>query len=360
MGYGASEKSQKLAKAFKTAIINVVVFSALIVMIEGSVRFLKPEIGPQNLDRRLFDPYKYGQTYGYKPLASGEEFGATFVTDEYGFRTSSRFVEHNTSGQILVVGDSVSVGVGVVAEKTYPSLLEEKLGRKVLNASVTGYALVDYVKVLKSTAATFSPELVLIGFCLNDVAPTSQAHIVAMVQNRKGQEETVPDERRYPSVIVRTLRYINDNYFNFNNFLKSHSRTYLLLKSVAVDTSRDYFSADKAYYENGGTIEFLTAQFMELKRLVPDSTALVLVIFPYEYQLRADSTEALGPQKILKEAGRLAGIRIYDLYDDLTEYLKVNRASSRSIYLFNDPMHFNSLGHRAIADFLYGYVNRHR
>ncbi|HEU4505136.1 MAG TPA: hypothetical protein VFR79_09910, partial [Nitrospira sp.] len=126
----------------------------------------------------------------------------------------------------------------------------------------------------------------------------------------------------------------------------------------SADTARDYFSADRSYYENPNTIELLTAQFMELKRLVSGPTALVLVVFPYEYQLRADSLEALEPQKIIKEAGRLAGVTTYDLYDELTEYLRENRASSKSLYLFNDPMHFNPVGHRAVADVLYRYVKR--
>ena len=355
---GTSTRSNRLAKALRTVIINLVVFLVLVGMIEGLVRFLKPEIGPQNLDRRLFDPYKYGRTYGYKPLAKGEEFGALFVTDEYGFRTSSRPLERNASGQIFVLGDSVSVGVGVAAEQTYPSLLEEKLGKKVLNASVTGYALVDYVRVLESTADKFKPELVIIGICLNDVAPTSQASIVAMVQNREGQGETIPDERRYPNVVVRMLRYINANYFNFNPFLRSYSRSYLFFKSVVADTARDFFSADRLSYQDPKAIEFLTTQFMELKRLVSGPTALVLVVFPYEYQLRADSLEALEPQVIIKEAGRRAGVTTYDLYDELTEYLRVNRVSSKSLYLFNDPMHFSPVGHRAIADVLYRYVNR--
>ena len=181
-----------------------------------------------NSDRRLFDPHKYGRTYGYKALATGEELGALVITDEHGFRTSPRSRQRNTSEQVLVLGDSVSVGIGVEAEQTYPSLLEEKVGKKVLNASVTGYGIVDYVEVLGHIADNFKPQLVIIGICLNDVSPTSQANIVTIARNRKADGEVTPDERRYPNMLVRTLRYINDNYFNFHTFLGSHSRTYVL------------------------------------------------------------------------------------------------------------------------------------
>jgi hypothetical protein len=304
----------------------------------------------------LFDPYKYGRTYGYKPLAKGEEFGALFITDEHGFRTSSLSSHRNTSGKVFVLGNSVSVGISVQVEQTYPFLLEEKLGKKVLNASVTGYGLVDYVGVLGSDANKFKPELVIIGICLNDVVSMSQADIVSLVQNRRPEGVSIPDEKRYPNIVVRALRHINDNYFNFNYFLGSYSRSYVFLKSLATDTARDYFSADRVYYQDPRTIEFLSSQFAELKALLTDDTSLVVIIFPYEYQLRTGSLDSIEPQKIIKEAGRRAGVTIYDLYDKLAEYLKANRLSSRSLYLFNDAMHFNSLGHYVIAELVYRHV----
>ena len=346
------------AKAFGTDIIILFIFLTLIGLIEGSVRWLYPEIPPQHSDRRLFDPHKYGRTYGYKALATGEEMGVLVITDEHGFRTSPHSRQLHTSEHVLVLGDSVSVGNGVEAEQTYPSLLEEKLGKKVLNASVTGYRIVDYVEVLGNIVDNFKPQLVIIGICLNDVSPTSQANIVGIARKKKADGEVTPDERRYPNMFVRTLRYINDNYLDFHTFLGSYSRTYVLVKSLATDSARDHFLADELYYDDPQTIEVLSSQFTKLKRLLTDEKPLVLFIFPYEYQLRAGSLEVLEPQKIIKEAGHRAGVTIYDLYDELAEYLKANRLPSKAIYLFNDPLHFNSVGHHAIAELVYRHINR--
>jgi len=346
------------AKVFGTGIIILLIFLTLIGLIEGSVRWLYPEIPPQHSDRRLFDPHKYGRTYGYKALATGEEMGVLVITDEHGFRTSPHSRQLHTSEHVLVLGDSVSVGNGVEAEQTYPSLLEEKLGKKVLNASVTGYRIVDYVEVLGNIVDTFKPQLVIIGICLNDVSPTSQANIVGIARKKKADGEVTPDERRYPNMFVRTLRYINDNYLDFHTFLGSYSRTYVLVKSLATDSARDHFLADELYYDDPQTIEVLSSQFTKLKRLLTDEKPLVLFIFPYEYQLRAGSLEVLEPQKIIKEAGHRAGVTIYDLYDELAEYLKANRLPSKAIYLFNDPLHFNSVGHHAIAELVYRHINR--
>jgi lysophospholipase L1-like esterase len=346
------------AKVIGTGIVSLLIFLTLIVLIEESVRWLFPGVNPQMSDHRLFDPHKYGRTYGYKALATGEELGALVTTDEHGFRTSARSRQRNISEPVLVLGDSVSVGIGVEAEQTYPSLLEEMLDKKVLNASVSGYGIADYVEVLGHVVNNFKPRLVLMGICLNDLSPTSQANIVTLARNRKDDGEVSPDERRYPSRLMRTLRYINDNYLNFHSFLGFHSRTYAWLKSLAADSARDHFMADRMYYRDAKTIEFLSSQFVKLKRSLTGENVLLFVVLPYEYQLRTGSLEALEPQNIIKEAGDMAGVTIYDPYDELMEYLKVNRLPSRAIYLFNDPLHFNSVGHRVIAELVYRHINQ--
>jgi lysophospholipase L1-like esterase len=346
------------AKVIATGIISLIIFLMLVVLIEGSVRWLYPEIPPQFSDRTLFDGHKYGRTYGYKALATGEELGALVITDEHGFRTSARSRQPNTSEHVLVLGDSVSVGVGVEAEQTYPSLLGDRLGKSVLNASVTGYGIADYVEVLGHIAGNFKPQLVILGICLNDVVPTSQVNIVALTRKKKEDVEVSPDERRYPTLLMRTLRYLNDNYLNFHSLFGSHSRTYVLLKSFAADSARDHFEADRLYYRDAKVMEFLSSQFAKLKRSLTDEEVLLFVIFPYEYQLRTGSFGILEPQNIIKEAGHRAGVAIYDPYDELLEYLKVNRLPSRAIYLFNDPLHFNSVGHHAMAELLYRHISQ--
>jgi lysophospholipase L1-like esterase len=347
-----------MRSALKISAANLLVFFILILLIEGGIRLVYPEILPQNLDPNLFEPFKYRETYGYKSNSRGNEFGATYVTDHRGFRIDEKSPQSKINIQsktILVLGDSVSVGIGVKAEDGYPYLLENKLpAQHVFNASVTGYGISDYVAALHGTISEVQPEEVLIGFCLNDTSITSQANILALIQRRKEGTESIPDEKRYPNPLVRWLRYINDNYFNFNDALKKYSRTYLLLKSLATDSARDYFTADEAIYKDPRTLDFLTIEFSRLKELVHGHHAsLVIFVFPYEYQLRSPTEETQFPQKIVREAGLRAGIKVFDLYGELLDYLRAHRAPAKSIYLFNDPMHFNSRGHQVLADLMY-------
>ena len=354
-----------MRSALKILGVNLLVFLVLILIIEGAVRLLYSEILPQNLDPNLFEPFKYRDTYGYKSNSHGNEFGASYITDDHGFRINEKSRQHKVPSQhktVLVLGDSVSVGIGINADEGYPYLLETRLtAQRVLNASVTGYGISDYVAALQGTIRDVKPDQVLIGFCLNDTSVTSQANILSMIQRRKEQMESIPDEKRYPNPAVRWLRYINDNYFNFNDALKKYSRTYLLLKSLATDSSRDYFAADEAMYKDPRTLEFLTNEFFRLKELAQAHHAsLVIFLFPYEFQLRSPGRETQLPQRIIRQAGLRAGVTIFDLYDDLSNYLRSYQVMSKSIYLFNDPMHFNARGHQVIANLTYAKLTENR
>ena len=252
-------------------------------------------------------------------------------------------------------GDSVSVGIGVASDETYPSLLQEKISnQRVINASVTGYGITDYRRVLEKIVGDIKPNTAIIGICLNDPAAPSQATISAMIQKRTATSTAMPDAARYPNPVVRWLRHVNDRYLEFNDVMKAYSRTYLLLKSLTTDSSRDYFSADAVMYNEPGTLDRLASEFSRMKTAADAyGASLVLIFFPYEYQLRIPNEATRVPQRIIQNAGVTAGVQIYDLYDDLLESLASQQIPSQSLYLFNDPMHFSPRGHRLVADLIY-------
>lgn len=152
---------------------------------------------------------------------------------------------------------------------------------RILNASVTGYNLADYANVLETILPAQPVEGVILDLCLNDVIGASQANILTVLskqpdhrptqdqasqtgqqaKHRRGEAQppALPgpievSKERCPNPIVRTIRYLNDNYMNFNETLKRDSRTYLWFKSLATDTSRDYFQADALAYRDDATM----------------------------------------------------------------------------------------------------------
>lgn len=86
--------------------------------------------------------------------------------------------------RILVLGDSVTLGWGVPADKSYPKVLERLLndGRptsggpqfEVINAGVGNYNTVQEVAYFKERGIGFAPNMVLLGFFINDAETTQR------------------------------------------------------------------------------------------------------------------------------------------------------------------------------------------
>jgi len=95
--------------------------------------------------------------------------------------------------RILVLGDSVTFGHGSVFEHTYPYLLEQRLAGwrpdiewQVWNLGVPGYNTSQEFADLLDVGPRFRPDLVILGFFLNDVVenqpyapPSRRARLVA-------------------------------------------------------------------------------------------------------------------------------------------------------------------------------------
>ncbi len=119
---------------------------------------------------------------GYEPIphldSSGKSvqyYGYRGLSNDLGFRDESH-TELKPAGEtrILVLGDSIVAGLWIEKDRDiYPALLEEKLraeGKKVevLNFGVSGYNTQQEVETLKEKGLRYSPDIVLLTYCLND------------------------------------------------------------------------------------------------------------------------------------------------------------------------------------------------
>lgn len=118
-----------------------------------------------------------------KPNHSGR-----IVTNEVDFRVNTNskglrdrefsYKTEQTIKRILVLGDSFTFGYGIADNETYPKLLENKLNQKfrgqfeVINAAVTGWGTPQERDYLKIEGVKYNPDLILVGFYINDVKDT--------------------------------------------------------------------------------------------------------------------------------------------------------------------------------------------
>jgi lysophospholipase L1-like esterase len=79
----------------------------------------------------------------------------------------------------VVIGDSVTFGSGVALGERFSDRLEvllgERLGREVevLNFGVGGYDTLQEVATLEDVGLRFQPDLVIVGYCVNDLGDNS-------------------------------------------------------------------------------------------------------------------------------------------------------------------------------------------
>jgi lysophospholipase L1-like esterase len=117
-----------------------------------------------------------------KPSWTGfEPNDAPVRTNALGLRGPEPGLREPGGLRILFVGDSVVFGHELRSSDTLTVRLEEVLRSsmrrpvEVINAGVPGYSTFQEVIVIRRLAAVLEPDLVLLGFCLNDVTERYQS-----------------------------------------------------------------------------------------------------------------------------------------------------------------------------------------
>jgi lysophospholipase L1-like esterase len=128
-----------------------------------------------------------GLAYELAPNREKIAQGAMVRTNSFGMRDDEPIAEKaDDLTRIVVIGDSYTFGFGVAGENTYVNVLERMLnesaegGRRfeTLNLGVGGYSTRDEAIVLEHKVARFQPDLVLVGYVLNDpeIDPIQSLH----------------------------------------------------------------------------------------------------------------------------------------------------------------------------------------
>ena len=103
------------------------------------------------------------------------------VQAEVDYRTSAsgmrnpEVAEEKAAGQrrVAILGDSIAFGYWVEERQAFPRQLEGMLGGperiQVLNFGVPGYNLEQEIESLRTKALRYSPDVVVVAFCLNDL-----------------------------------------------------------------------------------------------------------------------------------------------------------------------------------------------
>lgn len=120
-------------------------------------------------------------------------WGYPVVNNRLGFR-EREFATPKPAGclRIMVLGDSLTWGTGLPVEKRYTNLLEARLRElagvatvEVLNFGFSGASTVAECEVLRRHIDTVQPDLVVVGYCVNDPQPKSENYAVELERYRR-------------------------------------------------------------------------------------------------------------------------------------------------------------------------------
>jgi lysophospholipase L1-like esterase len=343
----------------KILIINLGIVAALLVVIEVGVRLAFPEIIPLGVSEKLFQKEKYGSSFGFAPDANDVAFGVNIKTDADGFIIDPTVPskDHDKLPKIIIIGDSVAMGVGLEAKDSFPFLLQRKLSTyKIVNTSVIGYGTEDYANLLEALFKKgYDFEGAIVALCLNDISFFSKININKSFEEKNEEYRNI----MFQNPFVRYLKKFSDEYFDFNVVLRNYSRTYLLIKNKVVDMGRGYFLADLEPYNKPGAERYIQKELKKINDLLfSHGKWAIFYLFPYEYQLRPKSQnfgniDILKPQKMFNAAARKEKINLIDFYPRFSQKTKEGKIKHKSWYLYCDPMHFSKPAHQFIMENIY-------
>jgi lysophospholipase L1-like esterase len=258
------------------------------------------------------------------------------LLNELGMRGPMPRVRKAEGGyRIAVLGDSVAFGYGLKDEQSFPRVLETMLNREgehrveIINFAVCGYGLEAYAEVYRTKVRAFDPDLVLLGYVLNDPAPT--AIVFEAIAAQLKQEATL----RRIATYSQFAAWVMDTY------------------SKAIDRRRSTQMFNDGYFKPEYR-EVIDREVRTLSSLTEaDGIPLVIFIFPYFHDMTSYPLESV--HGVLHEILRTAGLRFHDLLEDYR-----GRDAIALRLEDGDYTHPNAEGQRIAAEAMARYLERER
>ncbi|MEM3127233.1 MAG: SGNH/GDSL hydrolase family protein [Candidatus Woesearchaeota archaeon] len=198
-----------------------------------------------------------------------EKFMKSISYNSDGFRDYEFLVEKNNP-RIIVLGDSFTFGVGIENfSDTFPKKSEAKFAAnnisvEVYNLGIQGYSTFDQLETLRSKGMKYDPDLVVVGFFLNDFEGE---------ESREEFKHLFYGHITYPYEIGAFLRAKSYLFYFFE------SRIFKILD--AYNLRKTYVDYLNSLYKDKKQLEDHKKSFNEIVDLTEQRNASVVVlIFP--------------------------------------------------------------------------------
>ena len=292
--------------------------------------------------------------YEYIPNFKGKMWGKEFKINSFGYRDYNYPLDKSASSlRIVVLGDSITVGTGLLLDETYSKILEDMLNEsppasaynhfEVMNMGVCAYNTIREVELLKEKGLTFDPNMVIMQYCLDDIMPS----IVETIW-----------EVGYKKTWVRIIEFIKNIMFTlrFSKFIQyiHHKLLYRIYVMIEEKRVEKMGGLANVLYSKSGTnwLETMNALKRFAKLAKEEKINTLLVIFP-RFESLNENYPYRKCHRLIKDTCFEIGIPVLDLFDT---YKGMNPEMLRLSEETVDWWHPNKLGNEIAAQEIYKYI----
>lgn len=343
-------RKTKKIKLHNQILINIGTFLVLLLILfiiaEGVSRlaFKYTKEGPTAVNLQIFetnDTYVWGHMPSAIDYHGYEDPTPEIRINKLGFRDDEllKSKPENTK-RILVLGDSITFGMGVSHKNIYTEILERILNEKedniryeVVNTGAIGYTIDNEFLLLKEKGIQLDPDIVIVGFFVGNDVTEFRRH--EWVTDDQGNLIKIEDTKHYVDENNR-LRYKGEEepISYFINFI--YTRWQILSKKMGIYENKgptltwpaflepDDEHGDPNLPEYWNKVEIVFKQMKEM--LDAQEVELIVVAIPMDVQTDKkywgkypemyfddEAYEKIRPQIKLKELTEALGIDFIDL-----------------------------------------------
>ncbi|MBC8494549.1 SGNH/GDSL hydrolase family protein [archaeon] len=267
-----------------------------------------------------------------------------------GFRDKERSFENkNNQSRIVVLGDSVMLGEKVRANESIPSLLNKKTQQtneqyEFINLAQNGYTAVQELEILKMYGIKYDPELVIIGYVINDAGTPDNGPIALM----QGHREAINWKNRILKQAGMPRSCEVKNFFNKFMIVKEFQTKINNLKPN--NNKSSVYNLWSPYYKDQcewGTVEYA---FLEIAKISKEKEfEVLLVIMPFMW-MGEDISDLQEIYDLVRAEGEKNGFHILSLVEPIEEQGFSNMKF--------DSYHFSIEGNKFSSDIIFEEVQK--
>lgn len=262
-------------------------------------------------------------------------FGIQSKTDEYGFRIPLNNFQYNEQKPYtLILGDSVSFGVGVKEKDTFVGIIRKKTQSNLLNTSIMGHNFKSHLQLLKENYKKFNKNIdqVVMFLCLNDIVPFQGVV----------KKEDINNNNFFENFLK------NKFTINLNIFLREKSALFVFLKGIFTNPVKRHYDYMLALYEGEENLNESENYIKRIRQFSSKNNIKIkFILLPYAYQINKNCRKDLmAPQKFINKIFTKQDLKLYDYSSNFCK----NKDSN--FFLRFDPVHLSKYGHKYVSNLL--------